>query len=546
LDAVSPPGVWWRYGVIYQVYPRSFQDANNDGQGDLAGITARLGYFVELGVDIIWLSPIFPSPMRDGGYDIANYVDVDPLFGTLSDFDRLLKEAHERSIRILLDLVPNHTSDQHPWFVNSRSSRRSDKRDWYLWADAAPGGGPPNNWLSEFGGSAWEYDVETGQYYYHAFLAAQPDLNWRNPQVQGAMADIMRFWLQRGVDGFRVDVLWHLLKDKQLHDNPPNLQFKDGDPPYRRLLPRYTTDLPEVHDVISMLRRVIDEYPDRLMIGEVYLPIKQLVAYYGRDLRGAHLPFNFALLETPWEPAALAQLIEDYEAALPAGGWPNWVLGNHDRPRLMSRIGTEQARVAAMLLLTLRGTPTIYYGEEIGMRDAVIALDRLRDPIGDAITGLRYGRDSVRTPMQWDASRFAGFSIVDPWLPIADTSAGTNVVAQRKDPTSILNLYRRLIAIRRASPALLNGAYRTVMVRSNLFAFARIETSERMLIVLNLASDAVVLNLEANIWNGTIAASTFADRDDEMIAGSIMLRAHEGLVVRLDPNSKLSSTLDSR
>ncbi|MBO0758137.1 MAG: alpha-amylase, partial [Bradyrhizobiaceae bacterium] len=408
MDAVSPPGVWWRHGVIYQVYPRSFQDANDDGQGDLAGITARLGYFGELGVDIIWLSPIFPSPMRDGGYDIANYVDVDPLFGTLSDFDWLLSEAHERNIKVLLDLVPNHTSDQHPWFVNSRSSLCSDKRDWYLWADAAPGGGPPNNWLSEFGGSAWEYDAETGQYYYHAFLATQPDLNWRNPQVQVAIADIMRFWLQRGVDGFRVDVVWHLLKDQQLRDNPPNPQFKDGDPPYRRLVPQHTTDLPEVHDVVSMLRRVIDEFPDRLMIGEVYLPIKQLVAYYGRNLRGAHLPFNFALLETPWEATALARLIEDYEAALPAGGWPNWVLGNHDRPRLVSRIGTEQARVAAMLLLTLRGTPTIYYGEEIGMQEAVIPPDRLRDPIGDSIAGLRYGRDSVRTPMQWDASRFAG------------------------------------------------------------------------------------------------------------------------------------------
>jgi alpha-glucosidase len=544
LDAVSPPGVWWRHGVIYQVYPRSFQDANDDGQGDLAGITARLGYFVELGVDIIWLSPIFPSPMRDAGYDIANYVDIDPLFGTLSDFDKLLKEAHDQNIKVLLDLVPNHTSDQHPWFVNSRSSRRSEKRDWYLWADAAPGGGPPNNWLSEFGGSAWEYDAETDQYYYHAFLAAQPDLNWRNPQVRRAMADIVRFWLQRGVDGFRVDVLWHLLKDKQLRDNPPNPRFKDGDPPYRRLLPQNTTDLPEVHDVVSMLRRVIDEFPDRLMIGEVYLPIKQLVAYYGRDLRGAHLPFNFALLETPWEATALARLIEDYEAALPEGGWPNWVLGNHDRPRLVSRIGTEQTRLAAMLLLTLRGTPTIYYGEEIGMREAVIPPDRLRDPIGDSIAGLRHGRDSVRTPMQWDASRFAGFSSVDPWLPIADTTAGANVAAQREYPSSILNLYRRLIAIRRASPALLDGAYRTVMVRSNLFVFARIEMREQMLIALNLGGDAVVVDPGTNVWKGTIAASTVADRDGEVVGGSIMLRAHEGVVVRLDSESKLQSTLD--
>jgi alpha-glucosidase len=543
---VSPPGVWWRHGVIYQVYPRSFQDANDDGQGDLAGITARLSYFVELGVNIIWLSPIFPSPMRDGGYDIANYVDIDPLFGTLSDFDQLLKEAHERNIKVLLDLVPNHTSDQHPWFVNSRSSRRSDKRDWYLWADAALGGGPPNNWLSEFGGSAWEYDRETAQYYYHAFLASQPDLNWRNPQVQRAMADIMRFWLQRGVDGFRVDVLWHLLKDNQLRDNPPNPQFKDGDPPYRRLLPQYTTDLPEVHDAVSVLRGVIDEFPDRLMIGEVYLPIKQLVAYYGRELRGAHLPFNFALLETTWQATALARLIEGYEAALPAGGWPNWVLGNHDRPRLVSRVGQDQARVAAMLLLSLRGTPTIYYGEEIGMREAAIPPDRLRDSIGDSIAGLRYGRDSVRTPMQWDASRFAGFSVVDPWLPIADDAVGVNVAAQREDPTSMLNLYRRLIAIRRASPALLDGAYRTVMVQSNLFVFARIEASEQMLIMLNLGGDTVVVDPAENMWMGTIAASTAADRDGEIVAGGVILRAHEGAVVRLDSESDLTLTIASK
>jgi alpha-glucosidase len=542
LDAVSPPGLWWRHGVIYQVYPHSFQDANDDGQGDLAGITARLGYFVELGVDIIWLSPIFPSPMCDGGYDIANYLDIDPLFGTLSDFDRLLKEAHKQKIKVLLDLVPNHTSDQHPWFINSRSSRRADKRDWYLWADGTPGGGPPNNWISEFGGSAWEYDTETSQYYYHAFLTTQPDLNWRNPQVQVAMADIMRFWLQRGVDGFRVDVLWHLLKDKQLRDNPPNPEFKDGDPPYRRLLPQYTTDLPEVHDAVSMLRRVIDEFPDRLMIGEVYLPIKQLVAYYGRDLRGAHLPFNFALLETPWEAIALARLIEDYEGAMPARAWPNWVLGNHDRPRLASRIGREQARVAAMLLLTLRGTPTIYYGEEIGMREAVIPRDRLRDPIGDSIAGLRYGRDSVRTPMQWDASRFAGFSNVDPWLPIAG-GTGANVAAQREDPTSVFNLYRRLIAVRRSSTALLDGAYSTVMVRPNLFVFARIEANERMLIMLNLGGDAVMVEPGENVWMGTIAASTAEDRDGEIVSGSVMLSPHEGVVVRLDSESKLPSTL---
>ena len=529
------PGVWWRHGIIYQVYPRSFQDSDGDGNGDLAGLTARLDHFVELGVDAVWISPIFPSPMCDGGYDIANYVDIDPLFGTLADFDRLLQEAHGRDLKVLLDLVPNHTSDQHPWFVESRASRDSRKRDWYLWHDPVPAGGPPNNWLSEFGGSAWEYDVASGQYYYHAFLNCQPDLNWRNPNGQAARADAMRFWLKRGVAGFRVYVLWHLLKDAQFRDNPRNPQFKESDPPYRRLMPRYTTDLPDVHAVVAMLRSVIDEFPDRLMIGEVYLPLKQLVAYYGHDLRGAHLPFNFALLETPWEASAIARLIEDYESLLPAGGWPNWVLGNHDRPRLASRIGADQARVAAMLLLTLRGTPTIYYGEEIGMQQAAIPPVRRHDPIKyDSIAGLQHGRDSVRTPMQWDASAFAGFSNVEPWLPIADNSHGQNVAEQRGDATSIYHLYRRLIALRRASPALLDGAYRTVMTRGSLLVFARIDDRERMLIALNLGGDPIPAIPHAIDWKGAVAASTFADRDGEIVDGGVGLRGHEGLVLRLD------------
>jgi len=288
-----------------------------------------------------------------------------------------------------------------------------------------------------------------------------------------------------------------------------------------------------------MLRSVIDEFPDRLMIGEVYLPLKQLVAYYGHDLRGAHMPFNFALLETPWEASAIAQLIEDYESLLPAGGWPNWVLGNHDRPRLVSRIGAEQARVAAMLLLTLRGTPTIYYGEEIGMQQAAIPPDRLRDPIKDSIAGLQHGRDSVRTPMQWDASRFAGFSTVAPWLPIADHNHGQNVAEQRSDATSIYHLYRRLIALRRASPALLAGAYRTVMTRGSLFVFARIDETEQMLVALNLSGDPIPAMPHAINWRGAVAVSTFADRDGETVDGDVALRGNEGLVLRLDRGSVL-------
>ena len=365
---------WWQTGVIYQIYPRSFQDSNGDGIGDLAGIVQRLPYLTELGVDAIWLSPIFRSPMADFGYDISDYTDIDPLFGSLEDFDALLAAAHAQGLRVILDLVPNHTSDQHPWFKQSRASTRSSRRDWYIWRDPAENGGPPNNWPSVFDGSAWEYDCATGQYYYHAFLAAQPDLNWRNADVRSAIYEVMRFWLRRGVDGFRVDVIWHLIKDEHFRDNPPNPNFREGDPPHHCVVPLYTADRPEVHDIIAEMRRVTDEFTDRVLIGEIYLPLERLVAYYGRDLSGVHLPFNFSLLSTSWRAPAIARLINEYEAALPSGGWPNWVLGNHDQARIASRVGHDQAKIAAMLLLTLRGTPTIYYGDEIGMNQVAMEL----------------------------------------------------------------------------------------------------------------------------------------------------------------------------
>jgi len=348
---------WWRKGILYQIYPRSFQDSNGDGIGDLPGIIHRMPYLFDLGVDAVWLSPIFPSPMADFGYDISNYLDVDPIFGTLDDFDTLVAAAHASDLKVILDLVPNHTSDQHPWFIESRGSHDNPKRDWYLWHEPRADGTAPNNWMSEFGGSAWKYDAGTKQYYYHAFLREQPDLNWRNPAVRQAIYDVMRFWLRRGVDGFRVDVLWHLIKDAEFRDNPPNPNFRPGRPPHEALLPLYTTDRPEILDVVTEMRRVVDEFRDRVLIGEIYLPVDRLVAYYGRELSGAHLPFNFALLSAPWNARAIAKLIDDYESALPADAWPNWVLGNHDRPRVASRVGQPQARVAAMLLLTLRGTP---------------------------------------------------------------------------------------------------------------------------------------------------------------------------------------------
>ena len=524
---------WWQTAVLYQVYPRSFQDSNGDGVGDLPGIVARLPYLSELGVDALWLSPIFASPMADFGYDISDYTAIDPLFGGLRDFDELLAAAHARGIKVLLDFVPNHTSDRHPWFADSRASRDASKRDWYIWRDGAHRGGPPNNWLSEFGGSAWQFDGRSGQYYYHAFLAAQPDLNWRNGHVRAAMHEVMRFWLRRGVDGFRADVIWHLIKDDAFRDNPPNPDFRQGQPPYRRLLPLYSADRPEVHDVIRGLRGVIDEFPERVLIGEIYLAVERLAAYYGRDLSGAHLPFNFSLLETPWQAPTIAQSIDRYEAALPQGAWPNWVLGNHDRPRLSSRVGTEQTRVAAMLLLTLRGTPTLYYGDEIGMRQVAIAPSQVRDPVEKNVPGHGLGRDGCRTPMQWDAGAFAGFSTVEPWLPLAEDFAGHNVARERADPASLFNLYRRLIAVRRARAALTRGAYRPIAASGDVLAYMREADGDRVLVALNFGAGPATAALPADASAGTILVSSDADRDGETVRGSLALPAHAGAVIAL-------------
>jgi alpha-glucosidase len=371
---------WWQDGIIYEIYIRSFADTDANGVGDLEGIRTRLDYLSWLGADAIWVTPFFPSPMVDGGYDVADYCGVDALFGSIDDFDRLLADAHARSLRVVLDFVPNHTSSAHPWFRASRSSRDDPKRDWYLWREPGAGGGPPNNWVSEFGGSAWELDEATGQYYYHAFAAAQPDLNWRNRDVRHAMYAAMRFWLDRGVDGFRVDVMWHLIKDARFRDDPEHPDDRDGrGAEYRRLIHAYSSDQPDVHEVVAEMRDVLDEYDDRLMIGEIYLPIDRLVDYYGRDGRGAHLPFNFHLITTPWDARQIEAIVGSYEGMLPPSAWPNWVLGNHDQPRVASRIGDAQARVAAVLLLTLRGTPTIYYGEELGLRNVDIPPERIDD-----------------------------------------------------------------------------------------------------------------------------------------------------------------------
>lgn len=525
--------LWWQEGIIYQVYPRSFLDTNNDGIGDLEGLIQKLDYLKWLGINIIWLCPVYPSPMKDFGYDISDYKEIHPIFGTLADMDRLLSEMHRREMRLVIDLVPNHTSDQHPWFLESRSSRENPKRNWYIWVDPSPDGGVPNNWVSVFGGSAWEWDEHTQQYYYHAFLKEQPDLNFREPEVEAAIEDVLRFWLDRGVDGFRIDVMWHIIKDQQLRDNPPNPQYKEHMLTYDHLLPVFSTDQPEVHHIVRKMRGLLNKYHNKMMIGEIYLPIERLITYYGTENNGAHLPFNFLLLQIPWDAMNIAAAIDEYEAALPIGAWPNWVLGNHDQPRLRSRIGLEQARIAAILLLTLRGTPTLYYGDELGMRDVPIPHEEMCDPQGLNMKEKNLSRDLCRTPMQWDASEYAGFSKSKPWLRIDKAYLRENVEVQKNDPHSMLTLYRRLIALRQTEPALKTGSYKHISVTMQGIAYLRESGNDKFLIVLNFTHRPCFFSFKQH-YKGKVEVATTPELDHLSIDGSVYLGGDEGIIVRLE------------
>jgi alpha-glucosidase len=521
---------WWKRAVIYQIYPRSFQDSNGDGVGDLKGIESRLDYLVDLGVDAIWISPIYPSPMADFGYDVADYCDVDSRFGTLADFDLLLGAAHARDLKVILDFVPNHTSDRHPWFVESRGSQSSVRRDWYLWRNPAPDGGPPNNWISDFGGPAWEWDEASGQYYYHAFLKEQPDLNWRNPAVRQAMYEVLRFWFARGVDGFRIDVLWHLIKAADFADNPLNPAYHSGMGEMARVLQVHSTDQPEVHAIAAEMRAIADSFGDRVLIGEVYLPVERLVAYYGRDATGVHLPFNFQLVEAPWHARGLAARIAEYEAALPRGGWPNWVLGNHDRPRVAARLGEAQARVAAMLLLTLRGTPTLYYGDELGIGRVEVTKAHIQDPRELREPGLGLGRDPVRTPMPWDSTPNAGFTTGTPWLPLNPDWLERNVERLAHAPESLLVLYRRLLELRRAHPALTIGDTTVLDAEGDVLAYERRSGDERLLISLNLGEGLQEFALPSWAHRARPLLSTLAG-PPSAAGDHVVLRPNEGLVL---------------
>jgi alpha-glucosidase len=498
---------WWQHAVFYELYPRSFADSNNDGIGDLNGITAKLDYLKYLGVDAIWITPCFPSPQVDFGYDISDYENIDPMYGTMADFDRLMAEAKKRNIRIILDYVANHTSDQHKWFVDSKSSRTSEHRDWYIWRDGRGPGQLPTNWTSTFGTAAWTFDKASGQYYYHYFYPEQPDLNWRNPAVEKAMFDVTRFWYKRGVAGFRLDAVDSLFEDPQLRDNP----FLPGTDTFGRpnMDEKYNQKLPEVHDVLRGLREIADEY-DAVLVGETYTSsIDELKHYYGNDSSELQLPMDmmFATVDKLSAPDFRRE-IAGIESA---GGWPVLLIGNHDMPRSYNRYGDGVhdeaiAKLMAALYLTLRGTPILYYGEEIAMENNdPKTKEDVRDPQGKVGWPTEKGRDGERTPMQWTAGENGGFSVVKPWLPVPATARTHNVESELRDPNSVLNFYRRLLALRHSEPALLEGDY-VALDESNAttLSFLRRYRNEAVLVILNMSGSAQTVDL-------SLSRSAFGD-----------------------------------
>lgn len=518
---------WWQREVFYEIYPRSFQDSNGDGNGDLAGIRARLDYVQWLGAGAIWVCPFFRSPMADCGYDISDYCDVDPMFGSMDDFAVLLDSVHDRGMKLVIDLVPNHTSHQHPWFIESRSSRDNPRRDWYVWRDTGPENGAPSNWLSHFGGCAWRLDELTGQYFYHAFLPEQPDLNWRNRDVRRAIHDVMRFWLRRGVDGFRVDAVTNLVEDDLLRDDPHNPDYRRGAPPDTVLRRVFTKDRPETHEIVGEFRSVLDEFPDRVLIGEVHLPLARAMAYYGGQQPYFHLPFNFQLLNAAWDCRSISAAIDQYMGLLPKDAWPNWVLGNHDEKRLATRIGEDQTRIAAMLLMTLKGTPFIYNGDELGMQNVRVPRFSTRDSRVKTMSH-RFSRDGARTPIRWTSGHGAGFTTSDkPWLPLGDDINQADVASQQEDSGSLLNLYRDLIGLRRRSPALIGGEFVPLATHGDVLAYERHKSGQRFRIVLNIGKHKQRFPFDRLC---KIVISTARDRTGEMISGDVALRPHEGII----------------
>ena len=523
------PDRWWHGGVFYQIYPRSFADSNGNGHGDLPGIISRLDYLAELGIAGLWLSPITVSPNRDWGYDVADYCDIDPAFGTLEDLDTLVRQGAERGIAILLDLVPNHTSDLHPWFIDARSGRDAAHRDYYVWADPSADGGPPNNWVSIFGGSAWELDEASGQYFLHNFEAQQPDLNWWNDDVRRSFDDIVRFWWDRGVSGFRIDVCNMMIKDAELRDNPPATTDDPLDQQFMGFKAVYNTDRPEAHDILHHWRTISDTYePGRLLIGETNVEqLPALMEFYGDGSNELHGGFNFVFINAALDAAAMRTIVEDVEASLPGAAWPIWTGSNHDVSRLATRWAggdPDKVRCALLILLTLRGTPFLYQGDEIGLTDGPIEQSDLLDRVGIRFWPYYKGRDAERTPMQWADVEGGGFTEpgVRPWLPMGDHSE-CNVADQVADPDSVLRFTRRAIAARRASDDLAVGAYRSLPSAAGTWVFAR---GGATVVALNM-SDAPV---EIAGLDGSIVLATDRSFEGTVADGTLTLDRWSGVV----------------
>ena len=551
--------LWWHNGIIYQIYPRSFADSNGDGIGDLPGITSKLDYLADLGIDAIWLSPFYPTPDADFGYDISDYTDVDPRFGTLADFDDLVAQAHQRSIRVVLDMVMNHTSDRHPWFLESRSSCDNPKRDWYIWKDGKPSpsqgegrvrvGVPPNNWQAAFGGSAWEFDPATGQYCLHSFLKEQPDVNWRNPEVRKAQLDVFRFWLGRGVDGFRLDVFNAYFKDDQFRDNPPKFGLRGFD----RQQHIYDMDQPEMIPLLQELRTLLDSYPERYAVGETYLATPEKITRYAGDDR-LHAAFSFDFtahdLTYPWSSRFVMQKVAQRDKAFDASGiWPTTVMSNHDLPRAASRYARgeddHQPLIAMTLLLTLRGTPFMYYGEEIGMRDISLKRSEIMDPPGKKYWPIYKGRDGCRSPMQWSDEPFAGFSSAKPWLPAHPNNLRRNVAAQRENPNSLFHFTRRLIALRRKHAALRQGTFRVFFrADTGVLAFERQLDDQRIFVYVNFtnATRSVSFVRDADPKEAIMLLSSAGRREFYTSHNQFVLNPCEVLLLESKVSSSLGQT----
>ena len=530
---------WFKKCVLYQIYPRSFKDSNNDGVGDLKGIIEKLDYLYgtddSLGVNAIWISPIYASPMVDFGYDVSDYYSIHPIFGTMSDFDELVRLAHKRDLKIMMDYVPSHTSDQHEWFKQSKSSVNNPKRDWYIWADPASDGGPPNNWLSVFGGSAWEYDQKTKQYYLHTFLKEQPDLNWRNPKLKNEMMDVLRFWIEKGVDGFRTDAFPHIFKDPKLRNEPKNAKYKPNQSSWNQLKHIYTLELPDAAKLYDWFEEIFNEYPNRqlYMVTEDYTDIKGLKWHYKNSNPKHFAPLNLNMTGIKWNAKSIKTFIDKCEASLDDDDWPNYGFGNHDVDRVSQRYGIKNTRVVAMLLLTLRGMPILYYGDELGMQNCKIPADKVQDPFELRDPGKGTGRDPQRTPMQWDDSKFAGFSETEPWLPISKDCKSYNVKRLEKDKQSILSLYKLLSKTRTFSEALSMGKYApNDLGNKNIFSFYRVRKNEKYLIILNFsgAKQKVKINEQAL----TIIVDTNMTRNGQIIKSGIFeVKGNAGYLMRL-------------